>query len=65
MITTKLYIDGVKNGLYMPFDKKIWQKSFHDHIIRNEEDYLSVWQYINENPARWREDRYYTNNFAV
>ena len=36
-----------------------WQRSFHDHIIRNEEDYLKIWQYIDENPAKWTEDRYY------
>ena len=56
-ITTKLYIDGVKNGDYPPFDKKIWQKSFHDHIIRNEQDYQDVWNYIDENPLKWEESK--------
>ena len=37
----------------------IWQRSFYDHIIRNEEDYLRIWQYIDENPAKWTEDDYY------
>jgi len=37
----------------------IWQKSFHDHIIRNEEEYQRIWQYIDENPQRWEEDCYY------
>ena len=37
----------------------IWQKLFHDHIIRNHEEYLQIWQYIDENPAKWTEDRYY------
>jgi len=55
-ITTKLYIDGVKSGVYPPFEKKIWQKSFYDHIIRNEKSYLDVWQYIDENPLKWQED---------
>jgi len=58
-ITTKLYIDGVKNGSYAPFDKKIWQKSFHDHIIRNETEYLKIWKYIDENPIKWAEDTHY------
>jgi len=31
----------------------IWQKSFHDRIIRNEEEYQHIWRYIDENPARW------------
>jgi len=37
-----------------------WQRSFHDHIIRNEAEYQRIWQYIDENPQRWNEDCYYT-----
>lgn len=37
----------------------LWQKSFHDHVIRNEADYLRVWNYIDRNPARWAEDAYF------
>ena len=39
--------------------QKLWQSSFHDHIIRDENDYLTRWQYIDENPAKWAEDQYY------
>ena len=38
----------------------IWQRSFYDHVIRCEEDYRRVWQYIDDNPARWAEDEYYS-----
>ena len=38
----------------------IWQRGYHDHIIRNAADYRRVWDYIDTNPARWREDCYYT-----
>ena len=37
----------------------IWQRSFHDHIIRDEKDYLNHWRYIDENPLKWQEDEYY------
>ena len=37
----------------------IWQKSFHDHIIRNEDEYHRIWQYIDKNPMKWSEDKYY------
>jgi len=37
----------------------IWQSRFHDYIIRNEEEYRRIWQYIDENPAKWAEDCYY------
>lgn len=57
-ITTKLYIDGVKEGRYPPFEKAIWQKSFHDHILRDENEYLLAWRYIDENPLQWSQDEY-------
>ena len=37
----------------------MWQSSYHDHIIRNEADYQRIWQYIDENPAKWAEDCFY------
>ena len=37
----------------------VWQRSFHDHVIRGEQDYLRIWEYIDNNPARWAEDMYY------
>ena len=37
----------------------IWQRSFHEHVIRGAEDYQEIWDYIEKNPAKWAEDRYY------
>lgn len=37
----------------------LWQKSFHDHVIRGEADYRRIWSYIDANPRKWREDCYY------
>lgn len=37
----------------------VWQKLFYDHIIRGEEDYREIWEYIENNPLKWREDRFY------
>ena len=42
-----------------PPEKKIWQRGYYDRIIRNEADYLRIWQYIDQNPAHWAEDEYY------
>ncbi|MBQ2948295.1 MAG: transposase [Clostridia bacterium] len=39
--------------------RQIWQRSFHDHIIRDERDYLKIWRYIEENPQRWEQDCFY------
>ena len=38
---------------------KLWQRSYFDHVIRNEADYLRIWQYTGDNPAHWAEDEYY------
>ena len=37
----------------------VWQRSFHDHIIRTEKGYLKIWEYIENNPAKWEEDCFY------
>jgi len=37
----------------------LWQASFYDHVIRDEEDYLRIWKYIDENPLKWSEDEYF------
>ena len=59
-MTTNEYIIEVKRGKLKPFDKKLWQKSYYDHIIRGEQDYKEIWQYIENNPAKWEEDEFYT-----
>ncbi len=38
----------------------VWQASFHDHVIRDQADYERIWLYIEANPARWRDDCFYT-----
>ena len=40
--------------------KSIWQRSFYDHIIRDETDYMIKWKYIDENPAKWADDEYHS-----
>lgn len=34
----------------------VWQRSFYDHIIRNQHSYEKIWQYISDNPRKWEED---------
>ena len=43
---------------------KLWQDSYHDHIIRDETEYQRIWQYIDENPQKWAEDDYYVKPTA-
>lgn len=58
-MTTNEYINGVKKGLYKPFEKHIWQRSYFDHIIRNDEDLYNTRKYIEQNPPKWELDKMY------
>ena len=40
-------------------DRKVWQTSFHDHIIRNQQDYERIWMYIEANPQNWEKDCFF------
>ena len=35
-----------------------WQRSFHDHIVRNENSFHNIYNYITDNPSRWKEDTF-------
>ena len=50
------YIHLVKQGAAEPFEKYVWQRSFHDHIVRTEDDFRMIAEYIQNNPRRWEED---------
>lgn len=39
--------------------EKVFQRSFYDHIIRNDDDYCEIHNYIYENPIRWQYDKLY------
>ena len=39
--------------------QKIFQTSFHDHIIRGERDYREIWEYIDTNVIKWKKDCFY------
>lgn len=39
---------------------RIWQGRYHDHIIRSERSLLALREYVLANPARWREDTFFT-----
>ena len=52
-MTTNEYIRHVKEGLYRPYNKIMWQRSFFDHIIRNQDDLRETRKYIVNNPLTW------------
>jgi len=55
-MTTNEYIRGVKNLNWEPFDKKLWQRNYWEHIVRDENSYFKISNYIINNPMNWKED---------
>ena len=53
-VTTKINI--LRNAPQCP----VWQSKYYDHIIRNEQEYQKIWEYINTNPLKWQEDKCFT-----
>lgn len=58
-ITTVEYIRGVKKIGWESFEKKLWQRNYWEHIIRNRESYLFISNYITKNPETWEKDRFF------
>ena len=58
-MSTNEYILGVKTLGWQPFDGKLWQRNYYEHIIRNERSYQAISEYIINNPAKWLGDRLY------
>ena len=54
-------IGQLKSYTTNKFGSVLWQRSFHDHIIRNEKDYQKIWEYIDTNQLKWKEDCFYNN----
>ena len=48
------------NEEYKSAGNKLWQRSYYDHIIRDEKDYMEKRNYILANPYKWAEDEYYS-----
>ena len=61
-ITTRQYIDGVRQNTWRAFDEKLWQRNYYENIIRNEEALYLAREYIINNSKNWSKDKmYYTN----
>ncbi|MDA3798092.1 MAG: hypothetical protein PF692_03320 [Kiritimatiellae bacterium] len=55
--TTIKYIEMVKQNILPPFHKRIWQRNYWEHIIRNENEYYRISKYIINNPITWENDK--------
>ena len=57
--TISQIINQLKGYSTKQIGRAIWQRSYYDHIIRDEADYTARYNYILDNPRRWAEDEYY------
>ena len=55
-LSTHQYILGVRDKGWLRFEKRLWQRSYYEHIIRNEKDYQEIYDYIAANPMSWEKD---------
>jgi len=58
-LSTDEYIKNVKQNNWRPFAGKLWQRNYYEHVIRNEESYLKIAEYIQNNPLNWQKDKYF------
>jgi REP element-mobilizing transposase RayT len=40
--------------------KKLWERNYYEHIIRNDGSYEQIANYILENPSHWETDDFYS-----
>lgn len=55
-MTMDEYIKNVKNNGWKPFNGKLWQRNYYEHIIRNENELNRIREYITNNPLKWSLD---------
>ena len=53
------WVSALKRLCEKELGQDIFQRGYHDHIIRNDRQYRLIWNYIDGNPARWKEDKFY------
>ncbi len=59
------FISTFKRFCNKQYGQNMWQRSYDDRIIRNEAMYRKVWEYIDTNPHKWQQDRYYRQHGLI
>ncbi|WP_213975136.1 transposase [Tepidanaerobacter acetatoxydans] len=57
--TISRIVQQLKGSISKQVGFPLWQKSFYDHIIRNQQEYEKIYEYIETNPLKWEEDKYH------
>ena len=56
-MTTNAYYRAVKAGRAAELERRLWQRSFYDRVIRGDTEWERITNYIHANPVRWAEDK--------
>ena len=51
--TVSKFISTFKRFCNKEYGENIWQSRYYDHVIRNQQDFNEVWEYIEHNPTKW------------
>ena len=54
-----MFLRTLKRFVNKEAEENIFQRSYNDHIIRDERDYITRWKYIANNPIKWELDELY------
>ena len=57
--TVSTIVGNMKRAVSKTIGHGIWQRSFHDHVIRDAKDYNEIATYIEANPLNWEADCFY------
>ena len=57
------FVAVLKRFINKEIGENIFQRSYHDHVVRNEKDYLRIWEYMENNPKQWELDCFYVGDF--
>jgi REP element-mobilizing transposase RayT len=56
-ITTVAYGRGVSSQGWPRYKRRLWQRGYWDHVVRNDKDLLEKRRYVESNPWVWREEK--------
>lgn len=56
-LTTKRYVDGVKQHGWPAFTGRLWQRNYYEQVVRSKSSWNRVRNYIAHNPRHWESDR--------
>jgi putative transposase len=56
-MSTNQYINAVKSENFLPFNKRLWQRNYYEHVIRNKQSFEQIREYVIYNPASWEKDK--------